>query len=115
MKRLLSQLLVWGLLSLGTLAQAEPIALITHRDSPQRELNSNDEQLQALFYDAVADMSLTRLKAYWARLVFSGQGRPPPRIALNIAVDRISRNNAAVTYVYANAIPRDAKVLLRLQ
>ena len=139
MKRLLSQLLVWGLLSLGTLAQAEPIALIIHRDSPQRELNrqeaadlflgkrqsldgqsllpidSNDEQLQALFYDAVADMSLTRLKAYWARLVFSGQGRPPPRIALNIAVDRISRNNAAVTYVYANAIPRDAKVLLRLQ
>ena len=87
MKGLLSQFLVWGLLSLGTPVQAEPIALITHRDSPQRELNRheaadlflgkrqsldgqnlvpidiNDEQLQAFFYDAVADMSLTRLKA----------------------------------------------------
>lgn len=139
MKHLLRRLLVCALLLLGAPVQAEQIALIAHRDSPQRELNRqeaadlflgkrqsldgqslnpidiSDEQLQAHFYDAVADMSLTRLKAYWARLVFSGQGRPPPKIALNNAVDRIQRDNAAVTYVYANAIPRDAKVLLRLQ
>lgn len=139
MKQLLSRLLVCSLLLLAAPLQAEPIALIAHRDSPQRELNRqeaaelflgkrqslygqnlvaidiNDEQLQGLFYQAVADMSLTRLKAYWARLVFSGQGRPPAKIALNNAVDRINRDNAAVTYVYASAIPPDAKVLLRLQ
>jgi hypothetical protein len=139
MKRLLSRLLLCALISLGGPVHAEQIALIAHRDSPQRELNRqeaadlflgkrqsldgqslnpidiNDDQLQAHFYNAIADMSLTRLKAYWARLVFSGQGRPPPKIALNNAVDRINRDSAAVTYVYANAIPRDAKVLLRLQ
>ena len=133
------QILLCGLLLISAPVQAEAIALIAHRDSPQRALNrqeaadlflgkrpsldgqnlapidNSDEELQAHFYKGIADMSLTRLKAYWARLVFAGQGRPPPKIALNHAVDRINWDSTAVTYVYVSAIPRDAKVLLRLQ
>ena len=135
----INQILLCGLLLISVPVQAETIALIAHRDSPQRTLSrqeaadlflgkrrsldgqslipidNSDEQLQAVFYEAVADMSPTRMKAYWARLVFAGQGRPPPKISLNDAVERINRDSNALTYVYAKTIPRNAKVLLRLQ
>jgi hypothetical protein len=137
MRNLLSIFLCCALWS--PLAQSEGIVLITHGSSPQRELNReeaadlflgkrralegnlisvfdiSDDRLQEAFYQSVADMSMIRLKAYWSRLVFSGQGRPPPKISLADALDRINQDKSSITYAYASAVPRGTKVLLRLQ
>jgi hypothetical protein len=131
--------LIVASLMMSAPVHAESVVLIAHRDSTQGEikreeaadlllgkrrtlngqpvniLDISDERLQEIVYLEIAEMSLIRVKAYWARLVFSGQGRPPPRISPAEAVDRISQDKSAITYAYASAIPRNSKVLLRLQ
>lgn len=137
MKSLLAILLALAFWSPA--ARSESIVLITHSSSSQRELNReeaadlflgkrralegnpvtvvdiSDDRLQEAFYQSVADMNMVRLKAYWARLVFSGQGRPPQRIPLSEAVERINQDRSTITYAYASTVPRGTRILLRLQ
>jgi len=48
---------------------------------PVLAFDLEEEAVRAAFYRIAADMSLIRVTAYWSRLVYSGQLRPPPQVS----------------------------------
>ena len=72
-----------------------------------------DESLRETFYQSVAEMSAVRVNAYWARLVFSAQGRPPRKLPLNEARAMVQSRPGLVTYLAGNATG-GFKILLKL-
>jgi hypothetical protein len=77
-------------------------------------VDSSDHRLRERFYQSVAGMTTLRVKAYWSRLVFSGQGRPPPELSPQDAGQRIAGEASAVTYLLADQVTPAMKVLLEL-
>jgi hypothetical protein len=73
----------------------------------------SDESLRDSFYQKVAEMRSVRVKAYWARLVFSAQGRPPRELKLTEAKHLIQSESGYVTYLPANTA-EGFNVVLRL-
>jgi hypothetical protein len=77
--------------------------------------DQEDEQIRARFYRSVADMSLSSVRAYWAKRVFTGRGRPPARLKAG-QIDSVITNRAnAVSYIASERIPPGGKVLLRFE
>lgn len=77
-------------------------------------VDSSDHRLRERFYQSVAGMTTLRVKAHWSRLVFSGQGRPPPELNPQQAGERIAGEVSAVTYLLADQVTPAMKVLLEL-
>lgn len=68
------------------------------------------------FYLKLLDKSPHQVKAYWARITFTGKGEAPPAVADDSAVkDWIARNPEAIGYIDAAAVDSRVKVLLRLK
>lgn len=78
-------------------------------------LDSNEGNVRERFYQAVADMTLVRVNAYWSRIVFSGQGRPPVVMSLQDALARIANDPNAIAYFSSDHIASNMKVLLNVQ
>lgn len=74
----------------------------------------DDLKLRTEFYNRVASLSLTSVRAHWAKQVFTGRGRPPKRIGRKLSDQMNEKNPNAVTYVSANNQPPGCKVLLVL-
>ena len=74
-------------------------------------IDSKDGALRERFYLAVADMNGLRVKAYWSRIVFSGQGRPPREAALAEAGALLSGEPGALTYLPADQVTPDMKIV----
>jgi len=72
-----------------------------------------DEVVRDAFYRGVADMSAVRVNAYWARLVFSAQGRPPRKLPIDKAKMLVASQLGAVTYLPLDDVGR-LKILLAL-
>ena len=131
-------LLLTVLLMLDLPASAESVAVVTHDLIPvttlTREevadlflgkrnitikglslipLDVNDEPLREAFYQGVAEMSAMRVNAYWSRLVFSAQGRPPRKLPLAEAKSLVQSQPGMVTYV-PDVSAAGFKILLRL-
>jgi hypothetical protein len=66
---------------------------------PLIPLDVSDDGLRDLFYRTVADMSAVRVSAYWARLVFSAQGRPPRQLTVDEAKSLVQSQPGMVTYL----------------
>ena len=119
-------------------ANAEMIAVVTQNGTPVTSLSKQevanlflgkhaltvggqnlipvdiaDERLREAFYQSVAEMSAARVNAYWARLVFSAQGRPPRKLPLAEAKALILSQPGLVTYLPASG-GGEFIVLLRL-
>ena len=62
-------------------------------------LDVNDDFLRESFYQGVAGMSAMRVNAYWARLVFSAQGRPPRKYPLSEVKKLVRSRSGLVTYL----------------
>ena len=74
----------------------------------------DDPALREGFYRAVADISLTSLRAYWAKQVFTGRARPPKSLGGEDVSGVLSASPFAVTYVLAGKQPPGSKVLLKI-
>jgi hypothetical protein len=124
---------------LGGVAGAESgIAVVARKDSPLAQLSrdevaalflgkrklshdvavlpidSKDGALRERFYQAVADMSGLRVKAYWSRIVFSGQGRPPREATPQEAGAILFGEPGALTYLPTDQVTPDMKVVFTL-
>jgi hypothetical protein len=77
-------------------------------------LDSNDAALRELFYLAVAEMDSLRIKAYWSRIVFSGQGRPPQEASMAEASTRLINEPGILMYLPAEQVTPDMKVVFSL-
>jgi ABC-type phosphate transport system substrate-binding protein len=67
------------------------------------------------FYTKVANKSGAQVKAYWAKLVFTGKGQPPKDAGDSAGVKAaVAANPAAVGYVDKSAVDGSVKIVLDL-
>ena len=85
------------------LPDGTPLTVIEHKDG---------DAVKEEFYDKVVGKSASQLKAYWAKLVFTGEGVPPKEYAGDKAVlQRVSNTPGAVGYVNDGSVDKSVKVL----
>lgn len=66
------------------------------------------------FYSKVAHKNSSQLTAYWAKIIFTGDGRPPKLLADNVAVRKaIASNPNAIGYIDKSAVNRSVRVVLK--
>ncbi len=73
--------------------------------------DSKDKELRDRFYMAVAEMTGIRLKAYWSRIVFSGQGRPPQDLSVSEARAKLIDESGALIYLPADQVAPNMKIV----
>ena len=64
------------------------------------------------FYAKVVKKTPAQLRAHWSRLVFTGKGRPPKRLADELAVKSvISERTDSIGYMYQGTADEAVKVI----
>jgi len=67
------------------------------------------------FYTKVVNKSGAQVKAYWAKIVFTGKGQPPKDAGDSAGVKKaVAANPAAVGYVDKNVVDGSVKIVLDL-
>jgi ABC-type phosphate transport system substrate-binding protein len=65
------------------------------------------------FYSKVVHKNPSQLSAYWAKVIFTGDGRPPEKLESNVAVRKaVASNPKAIGYIDKNAVNKSVKVIL---
>ncbi len=77
-------------------------------------IDSKDNALRDRFYQAAADMNAVRVKAYWSRIVFSGQGRPPQEASTAEAIARLTDDPSALIYLPADLVTPEMKIVFSI-
>ncbi len=62
-------------------------------------IDNQDSALRERFYMSIAEMSNLRVKAYWSRIVFSGQGRPPQEASMEEGISRVINERETLFYL----------------
>lgn len=66
------------------------------------------------FYSKVTHKNASQLTAYWAKIIFTGEGRPPQLIAGDAAVRKaVASNPNAIGYIDKSAVNRSVRVVLK--
>jgi ABC-type phosphate transport system substrate-binding protein len=66
------------------------------------------------FYSKVTHKNASQLTAYWAKIIFTGEGRPPQLIAGDVAVRKaVASNPNAIGYIDKSAVNRSVRVVLK--
>ena len=69
-----------------------------------------------LFLEGVMDMSESRFKRHWSKLIFSGRGRPPNNLSSQQAVRSwVASNPIAIGYVDSTFVDSSVKVVVRVR
>lgn len=84
----------------AAMTQTEVANLFLGREGSSKLIpfDRDDPQLRERFYRDVAGLSLTSVRAYWARRVFTGRGRPPATLKQHEMEQVFKENPAAVLY-----------------
>jgi ABC-type phosphate transport system substrate-binding protein len=133
-------ILVGGLSTTSFADSAEPLVVVVHKDNPTNELSrsqlidlymgkyvafpdgrraepldiDNDDQLKEQFYLELVGMPLNRVNAYWSRVKFSGNARPPLKQSnQQAALQYLAASDSAITYISASNVTNDVKVVYR--
>jgi ABC-type phosphate transport system substrate-binding protein len=65
------------------------------------------------FYSRVVHKNSTQLSAYWAKVIFTGDGRPPQMLESSAAVRKaVASNPKAIGYIDKSAVNKSVKVIL---
>jgi ABC-type phosphate transport system substrate-binding protein len=66
------------------------------------------------FYSKVAHKNPSQITAYWAKIIFTGDSRPPMLLADSVAVRKaIAKNPNAIGYIDKSAVNRSVRVVLQ--
>jgi len=67
------------------------------------------------FYQKVSGKSAAQVKAYWAKLVFTGKGQPPKEAtSAKDAVAQVGKSAGGIGYAERKALDKSVKVVLTL-
>lgn len=122
----------------GLLSASQTIAVVVHQDfeiaqldreqvkaiflseanAPYKNItvfDRTDFALKGAFYRHVAGMSMNRLRAFWAKKVFTGRGRPPKTVALPDHMELMQRDKNVMTYVFSDKVPEGFKVVYQFE
>lgn len=76
---------------------------------------ANEQPVRERFFRLIANMSLTQVNAYWARLTFTGRQQPPQARGSDAKViEAVSRDPNAIGYVSAPPGGGQVRVILHL-
>lgn len=65
------------------------------------------------FYSKAAHMNSAQLTAYWAKIIFTGNGQPPKLVEGNEAVRKAVANNPnAIGYIDKNVVDSTVRIIL---
>lgn len=65
------------------------------------------------FYSKVANKSSSQVTAYWAKIIFTGDGHPPKLLEGNMAVRKaVADNPSAIGYIDKSAVDSSVRVIL---
>jgi ABC-type phosphate transport system substrate-binding protein len=65
------------------------------------------------FYSKVVHKNSSQLAAYWAKVIFTGDGRPPEKLESNVAVRKaVAKNQNAIGYIDKSAVDKSVRVIL---
>lgn len=119
---------------------AEPLVVVVHKDNPVNELTrsqlidlymgkyvafpdgrkadpvdvANGENIREQFYRELVGMPLNRVNAYWSKVRFSGNARPPVlQRNQQAALEYLGTSESAITYITAANVTSDVKVVYR--
>ena len=69
---------------------------------------------EEVFYRQIAARSALQMRAYWARVVFTSSGSPPPQLHDDAAaIAKAAQDRAAITYVSDKTpLPHNVKLVL---
>lgn len=116
-------------------AAAEPLWVIVAQDAPLDSLSREavrdvffgrsalenitpadraEESLRAAFYLRLTGQSLNSVRAYWAKRVFTGRGRPPDAVAADALPQALKNIPYLLTYIPAGQKPAGSKIVLEL-
>lgn len=75
-------------------------------------VNQDSTPVMDEFNDKVVGKSSSQLNAYWSKLVFTGKGTPPEKLASDQAViDFVNTNNDAIGYIDSKKVSDKVKVV----
>lgn len=133
-------IVVGGLSTVCWASTAEQLVVVVHKDNPTNELSrsqlidlymgkyvafpdgrraepidiDNDDKLKEQFYLELVGMPLNRVNAYWSRVKFSGNARPPLKQSnQQAALQFLTTTDSAITYIFASNVTNDVKVVYR--
>lgn len=119
---------------------AEPLVVVVHKDNPVNELTrsqlidlymgkyvafpdgrkadpvdvANGENIREQFYRELVGLPLNRVNAYWSKIRFSGNARPPIlQQNQQAALEYLGTSESAITYITASNVTSDVKVVYR--
>jgi ABC-type phosphate transport system substrate-binding protein len=65
------------------------------------------------FYSKVVHKNSSQLSAYWAKVIFTGDGRPPEKLESNVAVRKaVAKNPNFIGYIDKSAVDKSVRVIL---
>ena len=65
------------------------------------------------FYSKVVHKNSSQLSAYWAKVIFTGDGRPPEMLESNVAVRKaVAKNPKVIGYIDKSAVDKSVRVIL---
>ena len=65
------------------------------------------------FYSKVVHKNSSQLSAYWAKVIFTGDGRPPEKLESNVAVRKaVAKNPKVIGYIDKSAVDKSVRVIL---
>lgn len=66
------------------------------------------------FYSRIANKSSSQIAAYWAKVIFTGNGNPPQKVEGNNAVkNAIASNPNAIGYIDKSSVDSSVRVILK--
>ena len=73
---------------------------------------NNSQAIRIVFDEDILGKTPSKVKAYWARMVFTASGMPPPELDSNTAIIKwVSENADAIAYIEEGALNDSVKVL----
>lgn len=141
MKKIITQTLMATTLSLGAMAAQAEVAVIVNSSVAVSSITTDVaadiflSKMSALpdgtkmvpldqeegkkareeFYSKVVKKDAAQLNAYWSRLIFTGKGEPPKKVADDSeVVALVAANPNMIGYVQASAVTPGVKVLLKM-
>jgi ABC-type phosphate transport system substrate-binding protein len=65
------------------------------------------------FYSKVVHKNSSQLAAYWAKVIFTGDSRPPEKLESNLAIRRAVANNPSfIGYIDRSYLDKSVRVIL---
>jgi len=79
-----------------------------------RPVDSADAELREIFYQLLVGRNRNQIRAYWSRMVFTGQGAPPAILDREKLLRSLTIDEQLIAYVRSDEVIPGTRTLFRL-